>query len=81
MKYMSRVIRSAIIEKKDWRQVLNQFLRSYRSTSHRTTGVPPATLLYGENRTIRLLAISDNEVCSSDIRQQARENDKESKAQ
>jgi hypothetical protein len=47
MRNLGSVIRNAIVEKKDWRQELNQFLRNYRST----TGVPPAILLFGENRT------------------------------
>jgi hypothetical protein len=54
MRNLGSVIRNAIVEKKDWRQELNQFLRNYRSTPHSTTGVPPAILLFGENRTNRL---------------------------
>jgi hypothetical protein len=54
MKNMGRVIRNAMVEGKDWKQELNQFLRSYRSTPHCTTGVPPSTLMFGENRTNRL---------------------------
>jgi hypothetical protein len=54
MKNLGRVIRSANTMDRDWRQVLNEFLRNYRSTPHSTTGVAPAVLLYGENRTNRL---------------------------
>jgi hypothetical protein len=53
MKNLGRVIRNANSTERDWRQVL-EFLRNYRSTPHSTTGVAPAVLLYGENRTNRL---------------------------
>ena len=62
MKNMSKVIRNAIVERKDWRQTLYQFLRSYRSTPHSTTGIPPAVLIVGENRTDRLPTIRENKM-------------------
>lgn len=54
MKNLGRVIRGAKSLGRNWRKVLVEILRSYRSTPHSTTGVAPAVLLYGENRTNRL---------------------------
>ena len=57
MKNVGRVIRTVKAENKDWRQQLNLFAMSYRSTPHSTTGVPPSVLLFGVNRTNRLPTI------------------------
>ena len=48
-------------------------LRSYRSTSHSTTGVAPSVLLYGENRTNRLPAVVEEREAVDD--KQVRERD------
>ena len=79
MKNMSKVIRNAIVERKDWRQTLNQFLRSYRSTPHSTTGIPPAVLMFGENRTDRLPTIRENKITFETSVDIARKNDNTSK--
>lgn len=55
MKSLGKMIRCAIAEKKNWRGELNKFLRNYRGAPHASTGVPPAVLMFGENRTSRLL--------------------------
>lgn len=54
MKVLAKAIRSAKAEDRDWRQVINQVLRCYRSTPHSTTGKPPAELLFGRATTARL---------------------------
>jgi hypothetical protein len=54
MRNLGKVIRSAASERKDWRAVLNEFLRNYRSTLHASTGVAPAELMFGRARTSRL---------------------------
>ena len=51
MKPLRKCIQTAITERKDWHQTLVEFLRSYRSTPHPTTGLPPSTLMFGSNRT------------------------------
>ena len=50
---LGKVIRNAINEGKSWQSELQAFLRSYRSTPHRTTGVAPSEALFGECRTSR----------------------------
>ena len=51
MKSIKKVCHTARIEGKCFKQEMYKFLRQYRSTSHSTTGKPPAELLFG--RTIR----------------------------
>jgi hypothetical protein len=60
MKNMSKVVRTAKVQGRDWRQVLNEFLRNYRSTPHSTTGVAPSELLSNRNKTSRLPTIASN---------------------
>ena len=60
MKNLGRVIRSAGTLDRDWRRVLNEFLRNYRSTPHSTTGVAPSVLMFGENRTNRLPVVVED---------------------
>ena len=61
MKNIKRVIKNAKVTNKNWRLEMNQFLRSYRSTPHSTTGVAPSTMFFGENRTNRLPSINEHE--------------------
>ena len=51
MKPLTKAIRSANAEGKDWKKHLYQFLLNYRATPHCTTGFAPAELLF--NRKIQ----------------------------
>ena len=51
MKPLGKLMKTAQIEGKKWKQELQRFLLSYRSTPHATTKVAPCVLLF--NRTIR----------------------------
>ena len=51
MKPLTKTIRAARTEKKDWKEELYTFLLNYRATPHSTTGYPPSELLF--NRSIR----------------------------
>ena len=44
-------MKTSVLENKNWRQELQEFLFNYRSTPHKTTGVAPCELLF--NRQIR----------------------------
>ena len=46
MKTIKRIIKAALLEKKNWKQEMYKFLRNYRATPHSTTGHAPATLLF-----------------------------------
>ena len=51
MKPIGKVIKTATLEGKNWRQELQGFLLNYWSTPHATTKVPPCELLF--NRKIQ----------------------------
>ena len=51
MQPLGKALKTAKLDGRPWRQELQRFLLHYRTTPHRTTGVPPAELLF--NRTVR----------------------------
>ena len=51
MEPLTKAVRTARLEGRDWRPALYQFLLNYRCTPHSTIGVSPAELLY--NRSLR----------------------------
>jgi hypothetical protein len=51
MKPIGKLLKTAEIEGKNWKQELQRFLLQYRSTPHQTTKVAPCELLF--NRQIR----------------------------
>ena len=46
MRVLNKTLKSANVSERPWKQVLNEMLRSYRSTPHSTTGIPPSKLLF-----------------------------------
>ena len=46
MKPLGKVIKTSMLEGKNWRQELQRFLLNYRSTPHATTKIPPCELLF-----------------------------------
>ncbi|CAB4043006.1 Transposon Ty3-G Gag-Pol poly [Paramuricea clavata] len=53
MRTLQKCIRAAIIEKKNWKQAMNQFLLNYRATPHSTTNISPSESL--NNRKIKTM--------------------------
>ena len=49
-----KAIRTAYIERKDWKSELLTFLMAYRSTPHKVTGVRPAELMYNRKMKTKL---------------------------
>jgi transposase InsO family protein len=45
MRTLQKSIRAAIIEKRNWKQAMNQFLLNYRATPHSTTSISPSESL------------------------------------
>ena len=43
---LAQLMMTCAVDKKNWRQQLQRFLRAYRATPHRSTGFAPATLLF-----------------------------------
>ena len=54
MRNLGKVIRSALVEGKSWRQELHVLLRNYRATPHSSTGIAPATALFNREMRIKL---------------------------
>ena len=50
MRTLGKMLRTT----KDWKQNMYQFLRNYRATPHCTTGIAPATVLFGRPIRIKL---------------------------
>ena len=58
-KPMMKAIRTAIVEKKSWKQELHKFLRQYRATPHPSTKYSPYRLLFGREPRTKLPQKSD----------------------
>ena len=43
---ITKTIKCALTEGKDWKEALEQFLLMYRTTPHTTTGTSPAQILF-----------------------------------
>ena len=54
MRTVKKTYRTAIADGLPWKQALYKFLRNYRATPHATTGVAPATSLFGRPLRTRL---------------------------
>ena len=54
MKPITKAIRSAHAEGRDWRKELYRFLLNYRATLHSSTGISPAKLLFGREIATKL---------------------------
>ena len=77
MRTLGKAIRTAHLEKKNWKQEMNAFLRQYRATPHSTTDVSPSEALNG--RKIQTLLPQLTEVNQSDIYNSIHEKDSEKK--
>ena len=47
MRTVKKTMKAAISEGRNWNQYLQTFLLNYRATPHSSTGVPPATIMFG----------------------------------
>ncbi len=65
-----RTLKKIITTKpRNWKQEMNKLLLSYRTTPHCTTGVAPATLLFGRNLNTKLPSIIQKPQQDSEIRE------------
>ena len=51
---VKKIVKTSQIEKKNFKQELNRFLRNYRATPHSTTRVPPATAIFARSMKIKI---------------------------
>lgn len=61
-------VRIAQIEKKNWREEIDNYLMSYRTTPHTVTGVSPAELLFKRKLRTRLPGIEEYSGDNIDVR-------------
>ena len=66
MKPLTKAVRSAHDEGRNWKSFLYQFLLNYRATPHSTTGIAPAQLLFNRKITTKLPEISQPENTPTD---------------
>lgn len=83
-KPMMKLVRTAHLEHKPWKQELHKFLRQYRATPHPSTGVTPHQLMFGREPRTRLPQfdlnsppISDYQVRAHDVPVQAKRKQKQ----
>ena len=73
MRTGKKVVKTATIENKYWKQELNCFLRNYRATPHSTT---PATLLFGRPLAVKLpqtsYTMDDADIRCRDVQQKTK---------
>ena len=77
MRTLEKAIRTANLEKKNWKQEMNVFLRQYRATLHNTTDVSPSEALNG--RKLQTLLPQQAEVVEPDPQHSLRERDTQKK--
>ena len=58
MRTVKKVVKTAKLEHKNYKQELNRLLRNYRATPHSTTRVAPATVLFGRPMKTKLPEMS-----------------------
>ena len=84
MKPLAKAVKAAKLEGKNWTEELYDFLLTYRTTPHSTTGIAPTQLLYNrEVRTNIPSLVKQEKVDYKDLHKQARANveKKQTKAQ
>ncbi|XP_028411670.1 uncharacterized protein K02A2.6-like [Dendronephthya gigantea] len=72
MKPLGKVIKTSVLEGKNWRQELQRFLLNYRSTPHATTKIPPCELLFNRKVQGSLPELSTKKIVNK--HQSAKEN-------
>ncbi|XP_014667395.1 PREDICTED: uncharacterized protein K02A2.6-like [Priapulus caudatus] len=80
MRNLGKVTRAAAVEHKSWKQELFKYLRNYRATPHSTTGVPPATVMFGRDIHIKLPSVDDGKGTPDKINSEIRSRDRAAKA-
>ena len=79
-KPLMKAIRSVVVEQRNWKQEMYQFLRQYRATPHTSTKFSPHRLLFGREPGPKLPCVStEDNHDNRAVRAAARENDKQAK--
>ncbi|XP_057290865.1 uncharacterized protein LOC130613554 [Hydractinia symbiolongicarpus] len=78
MQPLNKIMRTAKLEHKDWRNEVYRFLFAYRSTPHSTTKVAPSELMFNRKISYSIPSI-DNKLTYENQQQIATDNDKAAK--
>ena len=80
MRNLGKVLKTAKVEKKNWKVALLAFLKVYRATPHSTTGHPPASLMFN-GRKYNTKILDGNSHMELVHQKEVRDNDKKKKDQ
>ncbi|KAK7111487.1 hypothetical protein V1264_011109 [Littorina saxatilis] len=70
MRTIKKTVKAAHAQQLNWKQEMYKFLLDYRTTPHCTTGVAPATALFGRNIKNRLPQLPPQQPADAKMRQQ-----------
>ena len=63
MQSLGKLVRTAKVDGRSWKQALYTLLRNYRATPHATIGVPPANIMFGRELNVKIPAMQHTNVC------------------
>ena len=78
-RFLLKMIKSAQIEKRNWKEELDSFLIMNRTTPHSTTGVSPAELLFFRKLRTRIPGVEEFSVDDQEVRDRDSEAKKKGK--
>ena len=78
MQPLTKVIRAAFIERKDWDAALHEFVFAYRVTPHYSTNIPPAGLMF-QRRILYSIPDATNKLNHIDLEEKLEFNDRTKK--
>jgi len=81
MRTLKKAVRTATAESRSWRQELWKFVRSYRTSPHSSTTVPPAEALFGRSIRTTLPQLPPELLDRNQLDQIIRQNDNKAKHQ
>ena len=79
MRTIKKVVKTAMVTQRNWKQEMHRFLRNYRATPHCTTGTPPATALFGSNINIKIPQMTISDVPHRPVDFQSRDSERKEK--
>lgn len=74
MATLEKAVRTAIVERKSWRQEMWKFLRQYRATPHSSTKISPAEALFGRQLNTELPNMFESK--NEQVKETVQKNDK-----
>jgi hypothetical protein len=77
---LKKVMKNSVAADDSWRKELNLFLGAYRASPHKSTGIPPARLIFKFNYSARLISLcNERNFDKNNLDEEARLNDQTAK--